>query len=64
MRSATGNKRYHSSLQELGHLQRLEAIDKALKPLPGLHLRANWRDGISVADCIQNGYELAQELSE
>ncbi|MFT5722634.1 MAG: oxygen-dependent protoporphyrinogen oxidase [Motiliproteus sp.] len=49
---------------QLGHLQRLEAIDKALKPLPGLHIRANWRDGISVADCIQNGYELAQELSE
>ena len=48
---------------QLGHLQRLEAIDKALKPLAGVHLRANWRDGISVADCIQNGYEMAQTLS-
>ncbi|MEH6822829.1 MAG: protoporphyrinogen oxidase [Motiliproteus sp.] len=47
---------------QLGHLQRLDAIDNALAPLQGIHLRANWRDGISVADCIQNGYELAQSL--
>ncbi len=47
---------------QLGHLQRLAAIDNALKPLPGIHLRANWRDGISVGDCIQNGYDLAQRL--
>ncbi len=47
---------------QLGHLQRLDAIDNALAPLQGIHLRANWRDGISVADCIQNGYELAQTL--
>ncbi|MEH6472008.1 MAG: protoporphyrinogen oxidase [Halopseudomonas sp.] len=47
---------------QLGHLERLEAIDNALKPIKGIHLRANWRDGISVADCIQNGYQLAQDL--
>ena len=47
---------------QLGHLQRLESIEQALAHLPGLHLRANWRDGISVADCVQNGYELAQRL--
>tara|TARA_R110001583_G_scaffold32763_3_gene111289 strand:+ start:1007 stop:2371 length:1365 start_codon:yes stop_codon:yes gene_type:complete len=47
---------------QLGHLQRLEAIEHALKPFKGIHLRANWRDGISVADCIQNGYELAQAI--
>ncbi len=47
---------------QLGHLQRLEAINSALKPLAGIHLRANWRDGISVADCIQNSYTLAQTL--
>ena len=47
---------------QLGHLERLAAIETQLAPLHGLHLRANWRDGISVADCVQNGYELAQQL--
>lgn len=48
---------------ELGHLQRLENIDKLLSSFTGLHFRANWRDGISVGDCIRNGYELAQQLT-
>ncbi len=47
---------------QMGHLQRLEAIDNALRPLSGIHLRANWRDGISVGDCVENGYQLAQKL--
>ncbi|RDE24079.1 protoporphyrinogen oxidase [Motiliproteus coralliicola] len=47
---------------QMGHLQRLEAVEAKLSGYSGLHLRANWRDGISVADCVQNGYELAQKL--
>ncbi|MEH6650785.1 MAG: protoporphyrinogen oxidase [Motiliproteus sp.] len=47
---------------QMGHLQRLQKIDNALQALPGVHLRANWRDGISVGDCIQNGYDMAQRL--
>lgn len=48
---------------ELGHLGRLSRIDTRLQALPGLHLRANWRDGISVGDCIRNGAELAAALA-
>ncbi|WP_207063875.1 protoporphyrinogen oxidase [Motiliproteus sp. SC1-56] len=44
----------------LGHLQRLESLEKIQTRFPGLHLRANWRDGISVADCVQNGHDFAQ----
>lgn len=47
---------------ELGHLERLARIDARLEALPGLHLRANWRDGISVGDCISNSAELAAAL--
>ncbi|WP_210396355.1 protoporphyrinogen oxidase [Motiliproteus sediminis] len=44
----------------LGHLERLASIDGLLKSLPGLHTRANWREGISVADCVQNAFDFAQ----
>ncbi|CAK0760356.1 Coproporphyrinogen III oxidase [Gammaproteobacteria bacterium] len=39
---------------ELGHLDRVAKIDQALAQSPGLFTRANWRDGISVADCVRN----------
>jgi len=48
---------------ELGHLERLARLDSALAALPGLHLRANYRDGISVADCVQNAQALATRIS-
>ncbi len=47
---------------ELGHLERIAVIDRALAGLPGLYTRANWRDGISVADCVRNGREFAGAL--
>jgi oxygen-dependent protoporphyrinogen oxidase len=48
---------------ELGHLERLAYIDARLARLPGLHLRANWRDGISVSDCVENARALALRLA-
>ncbi len=47
---------------ELGHLERLARIDAARARLPGLHLRANWRDGISVSDCAENARKLAETI--
>ncbi len=44
---------------ELGHLDRVAQIDARLARWSGLHLRANWREGISVSDCAQNAYTLA-----
>ncbi len=48
---------------ELGHLERLARVDAALARLPGLHTRANWRDGISVADCVANARTFAHRFS-
>ncbi|MEO5377208.1 MAG: protoporphyrinogen oxidase [Magnetococcus sp. DMHC-6] len=45
---------------ELGHLDRLEVFDRLVEEnLPGLFFRANWRDGISVADCVLAAERLA-----
>lgn len=46
----------------LGHLDRVARIDELLAGFAGLHLRAAWRDGVSVADCIRNGERLADRL--
>jgi oxygen-dependent protoporphyrinogen oxidase len=57
--------RYQSAIPQytLGHLDRVGRIEALLAAFPGLHLRASWRDGISVADCIRNGETLAERLS-
>ncbi|MBF0125744.1 MAG: protoporphyrinogen oxidase [Magnetococcales bacterium] len=56
--------RHQSAIPQyyLGHLGRIEALDKALEPFPGLFTRANWRDGISVANCVRNGELMARRL--
>nr|CRH07634.1 putative protoporphyrinogen oxidase [Candidatus Magnetococcus massalia] len=47
---------------ELGHLDRVAGVDRALEGYKGLYLRANWRDGVSVADCVRNGEKTAQTI--
>lgn len=47
---------------ELGHRERLAALDAALESHPGLHLAGNWRGGISVGDCLENGRLLGESL--
>ncbi len=47
---------------ELGYLSRLARIDACLQRFPGLHIRSNWRDGISVSDCVKNGKALAKHI--
>ncbi len=47
----------------LGHLARVAAVDTALARFDGLHFRANWRDGISVADCVRNAEKLAESVA-
>ncbi len=49
---------------ELGHGQRLQQVQAEVARLPGLHLRANWLDGISVGDCVRNAARLVTELAE
>jgi protoporphyrinogen/coproporphyrinogen III oxidase len=48
---------------ELGHATRVARIDGALRRLPGLQLRANWRDGVSLADSVASAHALAGLLA-
>lgn len=58
--------RYERAIPQytIGHLERIAALDTALEALPGLHLQASWRGGVSVADCIRSGEALARRLAE
>jgi oxygen-dependent protoporphyrinogen oxidase len=49
---------YHGAYQA-----RMQAIDARLARLPGLHLVANYRGGVSVRDRITSGYTAAQRIS-
>lgn len=56
--------RYTASIPQytMGHLERINQIDDGIRQLAGIHLRANWRDGISVGDCIRNSEKLAEQI--
>ncbi len=45
------------------HLSRDHAISRQLQALPGLHIEANYRGGISVRDRIARGQQLAQQIA-
>ena len=48
----------------LGHLARMTAIDEAERALPGLFFCANYRGGISVADCIKSSCAAADRVAQ
>ncbi|KFF48455.1 hypothetical protein GY26_14675, partial [Gammaproteobacteria bacterium MFB021] len=48
---------------EIGHDERLARLDAALAHHPGLHLGGNWRGGIAVGDCLENGRLLGEALA-
>ncbi len=56
--------RYQAAIPQytIGHLDRVAGIDAQLGAFPGLHLRASWRDGVSVSDCIRNGEKLSESI--
>lgn len=47
----------------VGHLERVAAIDAALKRLPGLHLTGNAYKGVGINDCIRNAFALGDALA-
>jgi protoporphyrinogen oxidase len=49
---------YHGAYQA-----RMGAITSRLQSLPGLHLEANYRGGVSVRDRIANGHALALRIA-
>ena len=47
-----------------GHLDRMAALEAAERDLPGLYFCANYRGGISVADCIKSAHAMAARITE
>jgi oxygen-dependent protoporphyrinogen oxidase len=48
---------------ELGHLERVGRVSARVARLPGLHLRANWREGVALGDCVANAKALAETIA-
>mgnify|MGYP001469494324 CR=1 FL=1 len=46
----------------VGHLERLERIEKLRQQLPGLALAGNGYRGIGVPDCVRSGQEAARQV--
>jgi oxygen-dependent protoporphyrinogen oxidase len=47
----------------VGHLERVTAIDEAVARLPGLHLAGNAYKGVGINDCIRNAFALGDALA-
>jgi oxygen-dependent protoporphyrinogen oxidase len=48
----------------LGHLERLEIVERELQTLPGIGLAGACYRGIGIPDCIRQGTEAARRLTE
>ena len=48
----------------LGHLRRIAAVERAEAEAPGLRLCANWRGGVSVADCIKSAHASVEAVEQ
>ena len=46
----------------VGHLERIERIEKLRKQLPAIALAGNAYRGIGVPDCVRSGQEAAAEV--
>jgi oxygen-dependent protoporphyrinogen oxidase len=47
---------------QVGHLTRVDAIESAVRRLPGLALAGAAYRGVGIADCIHSGEEAAERL--
>ncbi|HUJ70584.1 MAG TPA: FAD-dependent oxidoreductase, partial [Syntrophorhabdales bacterium] len=46
----------------VGHLDRVAAMDEALKAFPGLYLIGSSYRGIGIGDCVKSGFEAAEAI--
>lgn len=56
--------RWHRAIPQynLGHAERVDKIESALKNHPGLWLTGNYLRGVALGDCIKRGKEIASEF--
>jgi len=57
--------RWHNSMPQyhLGHLERVNRIEKRMASLPSLALAGNAYSGIGIPDCIRSGEQAADDLT-
>ena len=57
--------RYPRSMPQyhVGHLQRVDRIEKELAKLPGLALTGNWMRGVGIPHCIHEAERVAESLA-
>jgi len=57
-------RRYPQSMPQycVGHLDRVEAIEKSIKQIPGLHLTGNALRGVGIPDCIHQAEKVAEAI--
>jgi protoporphyrinogen/coproporphyrinogen III oxidase len=47
----------------VGHLDRVDRIEKAMNNHPGLHLLGNWKGGVGIAPVIASARSLAKQIA-
>lgn len=59
-------RRYARAIPQyaLGHQRYQQIIDRLERDFPGLHIAANYRDGVSVSDCIVRAHRTAGEIAQ
>ncbi|RIK76183.1 protoporphyrinogen oxidase, partial [candidate division KSB1 bacterium] len=57
-------RRYARAIPQyaLGHQRYQQIIDHVENDFPGLHFAANYRDGVSVSDCIVRAHRIAETI--
>lgn len=69
--AATGQPQWHRLVRHqraipqytMGHPDRLRRADAARAAMPGLFYCANWRGGVSLADCVKAAHTTADEVT-
>lgn len=49
---------------EVGHLERVERIEQAMRAVPGLHLAGSGYRGVGIPDCIRQAERAAEQIVE
>lgn len=47
-----------------GHSEILKSLESGCKKVPGMFLGGNYRTGVAFGDCIQYGYDVANEATK
>jgi oxygen-dependent protoporphyrinogen oxidase len=64
--SLTRVRRWHDGMPQytLGHLERVEALERIIASVPGLHLAGHAYHGVGIPDCIASGERAADQAVE